>query len=80
MQQDDSEEIKPFFFLKNLPSIFGPESFIRHIKEEFYSKKKSFEVPESKKLAPDADMIIQEVCEYYDVFLKRYVYNQKRMV
>ena len=65
MKKDDSEEIKRFFSLKNLPSIFGPESFITQIKEEFYFKKKSFEVPESKTLAPDADMIIQEVCKYY---------------
>jgi len=70
MEKDASEEIKRFFSLKNLPSIFGSESFITHIKEEFYFKKKSFEVPESKKLAPDADIIIQEVCKYYDVFLK----------
>ena len=67
MKKDDSEEIKRFFSLKNLPSIFGPESFVTRIKEEFYFKKRSREVPESKKMAPEPGSIIKEVCRYYRV-------------
>jgi putative transposase len=67
MEKDDSDELKRFFSLKKLPSIFGPESFITKIKEEFYFKKKSFEIPDSKKLAPEPEKIIQEVCSYYKV-------------
>ena len=55
------EKVNGLFFLKNLPSIFGPESFIARIKEEFYFKKRSAEIPESKKMAPEPDKIIQEI-------------------
>ncbi len=67
MEKDDSEEIKRFFSLKNLPSLFGPESFITSIKEQYYFKKKNYEVPESKKLAPELDIIIAEICRHYQV-------------
>ncbi|MEA1966734.1 MAG: helix-turn-helix domain-containing protein [Thermodesulfobacteriota bacterium] len=65
MEKDNSDEIERFFSLKNLPSILEPESFITQIKEKFYFKKKTFEVPESKELAPEPEIIIQEVCRYY---------------
>jgi len=55
MRDEDSEEVKRFFSLKNLPSIFGPKSFITSIKKEFYFKKKTFEVPESKSFDPEPD-------------------------
>ena len=38
------------------------------IKSSF--KKKSLEIPELKKLAPNVDIIIQEVCKYYSVSFK----------
>ena len=68
------------FPLKIFLSIFGPESFIAHIKEVFYFKAKAFEVPESKKLASDAGMIIQEVCKYYGIVLQDLFVIKKRMV
>ncbi len=67
MEQDDSERIKRFFSLKQLPSLLGPESFITKIREEFYFKKKSREIPESKQLAPTPNSILEEVCHYYNV-------------
>ena len=67
MEKDDSEAVKRFFSLKNLPSMFGPESFINRIKEEFYFKKRTFEVPASKGLAPEPEKIIKQVCLYYQV-------------
>ena len=67
MEKEDSKEIKQFFSLKNLPSVLGPESFITKIKEKYYFRKKSTEIPESKKLAPEPETIIQEVCRYYKV-------------
>ena len=67
MQKDDSEEVARLFSLKKLPSFFGPESFITGIKEKYYFKKKSCEIPESKSLAPASDAIIAAVCEHYDV-------------
>ncbi|MBU3946801.1 MAG: hypothetical protein KJ882_01750 [Proteobacteria bacterium] len=49
------------------PSLFEPESFITLIKESFYLKKARYDVPESKYLAPETDVIISIVCEYYNV-------------
>lgn len=86
MHQDDSQEIKRLFSLKNLPSVFGPESFITRIKEQYYFKKKSYEVPESKTLAPEPETIITAVCEQYGVSFenlhssKRGVFNEPRNV
>ena len=67
MQKEDSEEVTKLFSLKKLPSFFGPESFITEMKEKYYFKKKSCEVPESKRLAPASDSIISSVCENYGV-------------
>jgi REP element-mobilizing transposase RayT len=67
MHEDDSEEVTRLFSLKKLPSFFGPESFITEIKEKYYFKKKSREVPESKSLAPTSDIIISSVCKNYGI-------------
>jgi hypothetical protein len=61
MQKDGSEEVTRLFLLKKLPSFFGLESFITGIKEKYYCKKKCYEVPESKSLAPAPDSIISSV-------------------
>lgn len=67
MQEDDSEEVNRLFSLKKLPSLFGPTSFIAEIKERYYFKKRSYEVPESKSLAPTSDSIISSVCKHYNI-------------
>lgn len=67
MQQDNSENIKRLFSSKNRPSIFGSEEFIKKIKSQYYTNKKSYEVPESKKISPESDTIIKAVCEHYGV-------------
>ena len=36
MQDDDSQEVTNLFSKKNLPSIFGPETFITKIREKYY--------------------------------------------
>jgi len=86
MQEDDSEEVVRLFSLKKLPSIFGPESFITKIKENYYFNKKNYEVPESKILAPTSDVVISAVCEYYGVsfsevlITRRGVFNEPRNI
>jgi len=86
MQKDDSEEVTRLFSLKKLPSFFGPESFITGIKEKYYFKKKSCEVPESKRMAPTSDSIISVVCEHYDVsfnellITRRGIFNEPRNI
>lgn len=67
MQQEDTPAVTRLFSKKNLPSLFGPERFISQIRESYYLKKNSYEVPESRRLAPGPDAIIGAVCEYYKV-------------
>lgn len=86
MRDDDSEEVARLFFKKNLPSMFGPDSFTTRIKETYYFKKMSYEVPASRRLAPGADKIIREVCDYYAIdqqklfTTRRGVFNKPRAV
>jgi len=86
MHKDDSKEVTRLFSLKKLPSFFGPESFITGIKEKYYFKKKSYEIPEIKSLAPTSDMIIFAVCENYGVsfnellITRRGTFNEPRNI
>ena len=86
MQDDDLPEVMDLFSRKNLPSIFGPDSFITQIREKHYFSKNDSEIPESKSLAPSSDEIISEICGYYNVSYKellmtrRGVFNKPRNV
>jgi len=86
MQDDDSQEVTNLFSKKNLPSIFGPESFMTKIKEKYYFSKTDYEIPESKSLAPLSDDIISAICGYYNVSFnellvsRRGVFNKPRNV
>ena len=86
MQDDDSQEVTSLFSKKNLPSIFGPESFITKIREKYYFIKTDYEIPESKSLAPSSDDIISAICGYYNVSFnellvtRRGVFNKPRNV
>ena len=86
MQEDDSEEVARLFALKKLPSFFGPERFITEIKERYYFKKKSYEVSESKRLAPTSETILSTVCEQYGVsfnellITRRGIFNEPRNI
>ena len=86
MQDDDSQEVMDLFSKKNLPSIFGPESFIARIRGKYYFSKNDYEISESKSLAPSSDEIISEICRYYNVsynelqMSRRGVFNKPRNV
>ena len=86
MQEDDSSDVTLLFSKKNLPSLFGPKNFITQIKEKFYLNRNSYEVPESKRWAPTADVIIDAVCKYYNVAFndllisRRGVFNKPRNI
>ena len=86
MEDDDSQEVTNLFSKINLPSIFGPESFITKIKEKYFFSKTDYEIPESKSLAPSSDDILSVICGYYDVSLdgllvsRRGVFNKPRNV
>jgi len=68
-RREDTPEVTRLFSQKNLPSLFGPENFITQIRERYYLRKNSYEVPESRQLAPEADAIIRAVCDHYNVGL-----------
>ncbi len=86
MHQDDSKEVAKLFSLKKLPSFFGPKSFITGIKEKYYFKEKSYEIPESKSPALTCDSIISLVCEHYGVsfnellITRRGIFNEPRNI
>jgi putative transposase len=63
--------------LKNLPSMLGSTSFKEHIKEKFMVLTNRVEVPDSKVLAPDAEKVISNVCEHYNVTKKTLLYSKR---
>ena len=67
VSNEESEEIKQIFTLKNLPSILGAEDFINWVKEKYYKVKLHEEVPESRRLAPSVNKIKEAVGNAYGV-------------
>jgi len=59
------------------PSILGPKDFVDWIKEKYYKGKLDSEITESRELAPEKDLIIRKVCEFYNVSVEE-VYKSKR--
>ncbi len=64
---EDTTEVLDFFGKKNLPSIFGTDSFVQYIKDEFFNGKKHREVPQSRQLAPTIEDIKDAVCKIYGI-------------
>ncbi len=61
------EEINQIFGRRNLPTVLGSKSFVERIKDKFFNMNNFEEIPETKKLAPDVEIIKQTVCKAYDV-------------
>jgi len=61
------DEINAILGRKNLPSALGSDGFIDRLKRTFSGKKRHWEVPESKLLAPDVVKIKAVVCKSYDI-------------
>jgi REP element-mobilizing transposase RayT len=82
----DDEEIDTILGQKRWPSMLGSEHFIKLIKEKFFAQKIDDEVPQSKELAPDTDLIKKVVCESYRINetdllqSRRGVFNEPRNV
>jgi REP element-mobilizing transposase RayT len=82
----DNEKIDKVFEKKKWPSILGSEKFLNLIKEKFFIQKADDEVPQSKELAPNADMIKNIVCKHYQIPLdnllqsRRGFFNEPRNV
>jgi REP element-mobilizing transposase RayT len=65
--QEESEEVKRFYCLKNLPSILGSDLFKESIRDKFCDLANQVEIPESRSLAPEATKVILAVCDFYRV-------------
>ena len=86
MAEEGKEEISLIFQKKKLPSILGNEDFVYWVKNRFFERKAHIEVPDSKLLAPDKEMIQQLVCKTYGITKeeliksKRGLFNEPRCV
>jgi REP element-mobilizing transposase RayT len=67
MAEDENEAFLKNMNLKRLPAILGDNQFIDMIKDRFFERKRHIEVPESKRLAPDTNDIINAVCDFYSI-------------
>ena len=52
---------------KRWPVSYGLSYFVAKIKSTYYAKKINDDIPQSKDLAPDGELIIKCVCKYYKV-------------
>ncbi len=52
---------------KKWSPVLGSESFIDWVKGKYYDLKLNEEVSQTKALSPEAVLVIQTVCDYYDV-------------
>jgi putative transposase len=67
MAEDENKTFLDRMNLKRLPSVLGDNTFVNTIKERFFERKRHIEVPESKRLAPDTDDILNAVCGMYGI-------------
>jgi hypothetical protein len=67
MSEDEDATFLDRMNLKRLPSILGDNQFINTVKERFFKQKRHIEVPESKRLAPETNDIINAVCAFYSI-------------
>jgi len=64
---ENNKEIAGVLEGKRWPSVLGPQSFVDWVKGQYYAVKSDEDVPQAKELAPGADLIIDTVCEFYNV-------------
>jgi hypothetical protein len=67
MADDKNETFLNRMNLKRLPSVLGDNQFVNTIKEKIFEQKRHIEVPESKRLSPDTNDIINAVCDLYGI-------------
>jgi hypothetical protein len=67
MAEDEDETFLNRMNLKKLPTVLGDNQFVNTIKDRFFERKRNIEVPESKRLAPQTDDIINAVCDLYSI-------------
>jgi chromosomal replication initiation ATPase DnaA len=67
MAEEEDKTFLDQFNLKRLPPVLGENQIINMIKEEFFERKRHIEVPESKRLAPASNAIINAFCILCDI-------------
>lgn len=67
ISMETPEEINRIFSKRKFPSMLGSESFINSVKETFFHKKRHDEIPESRRLAPEAEKIKDAICNAYGI-------------
>ena len=67
VKQETPETITNIYKRKNLLVILGKKTFINRVKEKFFNESKFEEIPETKKISPDAEKIKQTVCKEYNI-------------
>lgn len=70
LQGEETQEVLDFFDKKNLPSIFGTDTFVQWVKDEFFERNRHHEVPQSWQLAPSIPDIKETVCQSYGIPMK----------
>ena len=61
------EEINRIFSQRKFPSMLGSERFVDKVKGRFFHEKRHDEIPESRRLAPDAEKIKRAICNAYGI-------------
>ena len=67
ISMESPEEINRIFSQSKFPSVLGSESFVEKVKDKFFHKKRHDEIPESRRLAPDAEKIKKAICRAYGI-------------
>jgi len=86
MTEEDTAEMIRLYESRKWPTVVGSERFMTWVKERFFNSKGHREVPESKVLAPEREMIRDEVCREYQIdagallLVRRGVSNEPRDV
>ena len=67
VKESDNDDFSAIYKKRNLRAMLGSETFLKVIKDQYSTKKKHSEVPESRLLAPEKDKIMSAVCTEYKV-------------
>ena len=67
VNKSDNDDFSAIYKKMKLPPMLGSETFLKVIKEHYFTKKRHIEVPESRLLVPGKDTIISAVCTNYKV-------------
>ena len=69
VKESDNDDFSAMYTKRKLPAMLGSETFLKVIKDQYFTKKRHSEVPESRLLAPEKDKIMSAVCTEYNVSL-----------